>query len=116
MIKDGLYHFQIGFPEPSFLPAKGWLTLEYSRHAQNASQTDRYGFINLPERVAFKACQAVETEYQDNQLIKVLLRVPYSEEFDLVLAVKPNGFVKTVWLNAVDDTHGTLDRARYVKP
>lgn len=116
MPKDGLYHYALGFPQCNPLPTAGWLTLEYSRHARNASVTDRHGYISLPERVAFKACKAVEVEYQANQLTKLVIRVPYSEELDLVLAVKPNGFVKTVWLNTIDDTHGTLDKSRYRKP
>jgi len=114
--KDGLYHCVLGFPQGNPLPTSGWLTLEYSRHAKHASLTDRYGYIKLPTRVAFKACKTVELEYQANQLVKLVIRVPYSEELDLVLAVKPNGFVKTVWLNLVNDTHGTLDKTRYRKP
>ena len=116
MIKDGLYHFQLGFPQGLTLPSKGFLQLQYSAHAVKGSETHRYGMINLPAKVAFGACQLIEAEFQGGALAKVLVRVPYTETLDLVLAVKPNGFVKTVWLNESQDTHKTLNSGRYIKP
>jgi hypothetical protein len=91
--------------------------LRYSRHAREASETDRFGDIKLP--LSFKASEAelIEVELADDceSIIKQVWRQKLDEKRDLVLVLNPEGFVRTVWINLKTDKHRTLDRGRYVK-
>jgi hypothetical protein len=48
---------------------------------------------------------------------KIVVRTGLDDYFDIVFVLVPGPnkwAVKTVWLNAVDDVHTTLDKSRYV--
>ena len=108
-----LYHKEFGIPTAAETVV-GKLPLERSQHALRAAKDDRYGnIINLPRILDTSKAQVIEVEMEGDRTTKVLYRVPYSDTHDLVLAVMPDGFVKTVWLNAHDDLHNTLDASRY---
>jgi hypothetical protein len=111
-----LYHREVFAPEKLFGKLHGRaLVLEFSSHARQACRNDRYGFIIPPTHLVVNQQDIIEVEENDGQVEKVVIRLPYSRnnQFDLVLAVKPDGFVKTVWLNERKDAHKTLDVSRY---
>ncbi len=109
-MKDGLYHKDLGnLPAVSY---SGKLT--YTDHAKRASMSDRYGFINLPDRVS-PAAKVIEVEVKGGRAHKAVFRTAYDLKHDLCLVVLlASGTVKTVWLNKLTDSHKTLDKSRYV--
>jgi len=111
-----LYHSQLGIPE-SARTSFGAFLLEYSQHAMQAAQNDRYGVASLPKFLDTTSpeCQVIEVETDDTgKTTKVVYRIPYDGEKDLVLAVIPaRRFVKTVWFNERGDLHNTLDESKY---
>lgn len=111
-----LYHFQLGIPK-QYKTNYGIMSLKYSRHAQMAASSDRYGYIQLPNTLDTSKAQAVEVEIDSEGCIsKILYRTAYDDKHDLCLAIIPNQrFVKTVWLNVKTDKHETLDTFKYTK-
>jgi hypothetical protein len=111
------YHADLGIPA-SANTNYGQMLLDYSQHALSAAQDDRYGnIINLPRSLDTSNAQVIEVETDGRKVTKVLYRIPYSDEFDLMLAVIPDRrFVKTVWLNRNDDKHETLQDWKYDIP
>lgn len=113
MNETRLYHFELGIPKAAQLRF-GKMPLNYSGHAQRASQNDRYGTIELPKYLDTNTAQVIEVEMRGRETLKIVYRVKYNEILDLVLVVIPDrGFVKTVWLNQRNDLHKTLDASRY---
>jgi hypothetical protein len=114
-VKTNLYHFELGIPK-SARTKIGNIPLRYSAHALNAAQDDRNGQIALPVRLNTNDAQVIEVEMRGSETLKVVYRVPYNKDFDLVLVVIPyNGMTKTVWLNSKKDLHRTLDKSRYAQ-
>jgi len=111
---DGLYHYLLGFPKVEM--PKGILPLVYGEHAKDEIRSDRYGKINAPQSINFLHAKIVELEVKNGCVEKVVARIHHDARRDLILVVKPDGFVKTVWLNTKDDKHKTLNRARYRRP
>ena len=111
----GLYHKDIGFPTCQVPSA---YDLHYSQHAQRQAQ--HKGIQPLPEGVLVGPEDLIELETRRNgpvnEPVKCVFRVPHTTTHDLIIVVKPDGFVKTVWLNAVDDLHDTLDASKYDRP
>lgn len=113
--KTNLYHFELGIPKTAKTKI-GNIPLKYSNHAKNAAQDDRNGQITLPVRLDTNSAQVIEVEMCGTETVKVVYRVPYNKDFDLVLVVMPrDGFTKTVWLNSNKDLHKTLQAHRYSK-
>lgn len=110
-----LYHRDIGFPK-SVKHMEGRIMLSYSSHAFNASKDDRYGKITLPKSLNVDLADLVEIEVVGNSVVKGVYRTQHNDKFDLVIVILNTGFVKTVWLNAKDDKHRTLDHSKYSKP
>lgn len=113
-----LYHFQIGFPK-GFNSNVGKVRAQYTRHAYEAALTDRYGRIVLPRMVDTQDAQCVEVELDGGRVSKLVYRIAYSKNYDLVLVCIPvqgHFLVKTVWLNKRRDQHLTLDASRYSVP
>lgn len=117
---DGLYHKDIGFPENwvtmlprNFSPAT--MTLSYGSHARAEALSDKYGSIQLPQRLS-KAVP-FEIEVQNGTVVKIGVRMPHDELNDIIVIFQPkDGFVRTVWLNRKTDSHKTLDAGKYRKP
>lgn len=107
-----LYHYKIGLPK---LRLKGMLKLHYSAHAKRAACNDRYGYIQLPTCLNIGNELLIELEVLNNAVAKLVFRVPYSNAYDLCIVVQPDGFVRTVWLNSIHDTHKTLNAQKYAK-
>lgn len=111
-----LYHFELGFPSSAQMHF-GQMLLEYSTHARTAAQNDRYGDISLPLSLDTHQATVIEIEMFGNKTTKVLYRVPYNAQHDLMIALIPDRrYVKTVWLNRKDDAHKTLEEWRYDIP
>lgn len=109
-----LYHKDIYLPEikKENKPVK----LHYTHHAIEASKSDRYGQINLPEKINLIEWDLVELETDDKtgNIQKIVVRKNYSKIHDIVLVIIPSTCrVKTVWLNTKNDNHKTLDRKKY---
>lgn len=107
-----LYHKDIYMPK---LPMpNGIFKLEYSEHAKREAFRDRYGAIRLPSQLITQDATIIEVEVINRKPTKILYRLPYDINHDIMLAVKPGEwFVKTVWINRKSDNHRTLDRSKY---
>jgi len=110
-----LYHFEIGFPK-GLITKFGVIEVTYKRHALNAAETDRYGRIDLPRTINTDTAKAIEVEVINRQVVKIVYRTKYNDDFDLILVLSRDASVRTVWLNSVNDKHKTLDRNKYDKP
>jgi hypothetical protein len=105
-----LYHKDIYFPTVAL---NSCMLLDYSRHA--LEQSSRHGHtISLPAYVDLRKVDVVEVGIEGGKVVHALVRVPYNEREDLVMAICVcKRLVKTVWLNNKNDQHGTLDTSRY---
>jgi len=109
-----LYHKELGFPSKLRFPT-GRIVLEYTRHALEEAQKDRYGTIKLPRAIEMSACEVIEAEVVNGALNKILVRAPLDEERDICIALLPQSCkVKTVWVNVRADCHRTLDKSKYI--
>lgn len=112
---ETLYHKDIGFPDLPMKPT--WVKLKYGSHAREEALADRYGVIRLPEKVLLKRDNLIELGMVGKRVTKVVTRQIYSKTHDLIIVISAaDNFVRTVWLNAVDDLHSTLDRSKYAVP
>lgn len=108
-----LYHVSLGLPE-SIKDLFGLYESELTCHAINASESDKYGIIEIPCEIEINEKNIIEVEIND--FIKIVVRQSYNDDFDLCLVVVINGckaIIKTLWLNDVLDNHMTLDASRY---
>lgn len=111
------YHFEIGLPK-GFNGAMGVIPLEYTKHALEAAENDRYGKIKLPKEIDTNRAKVIEVEMRGREVLKVLYRVKCTKGLDLLVACMPMSDcfkVRTVWLNLASDAHGTLDASKYEK-
>lgn len=117
MIKNGLWHKDIRIPAEAYQQIKAQpvdVVLSYTFHALEASQTDRYGKIELPATINWSDAEVVEIEVVAGKVFKVVARLHHDSKNDLVIVVLLNGYkVKTVWLNRKNDKHRTLDISKY---
>jgi len=121
-IRDGVYHRETGLPA---LPPEwrhGEYRLIYSHHAKLAFVQNRFFDRTLrpPQSLRLRPENVVEAEVSAGRVSKIVARVPFSDRYDLVLAlINPETgsqtvMVKTVWLNDVLDIHKTLNKNRYI--
>lgn len=91
--------------------------LTYGRHALNVSAGAGPGFeaIALPRVLDVTIAVLVEVEVnpRTGAIEKQVWRMPLNADTDICFPMLPDGFVKTVWLNARTDQHSTLRRDRY---
>lgn len=114
-LKDGLYHKDVYMPK--FDRPDRWFHVNYTRHAQEACLTDRYGEIEPFEFINLAQGEIVEIEIENRKIIKLVIRFEYDDELDIVMVIVPQTLnVKTVWLNERNDNHNTLNESRYIKP
>ncbi len=107
-----LYHFEIGFPVVNLSGLQS-IGLQYGRHA--IGRADAYGLHQLPVCLP-NDYQLIELELIEGAIVKLVVRLPYDKTRDIVLALNPNGFVRTLWTNDTTDSHKTLDKSRYTQP
>lgn len=111
-----LYHREIGFPEIT-LPS-GVFKLRYSGHARNEARKETLE-LGLPPTLDTTCSVPVEIEVIKSKVIKVVYRLDYYGQKDLIIVasvVEYPWVVKTVWINYKNDKHSTLKRGRYVQP
>lgn len=118
------YHAELGFPMKT--SPKGVKALQYSLHARDEAANDRYAHIDLPEEVRLEDGYLFEIETATNPhngrelLSKLCYRFPYDNRNDISIVMVPatddTWFVKTAWLNRIDDIHRTLDPTNYTIP
>jgi hypothetical protein len=114
-----LYHAEVGIPASARGQIKPIFGLHYSPHAREEAVHDRYGHVKeLPRHFLPRVAKVIEVETDDQgKLVKVLARQQYDARDDIVYAVNvATKVVKTVWRNSRNDTHRTLDRAKYALP
>lgn len=111
-----LYHADIRLPDGFVAPTQR-VALEWSRHAEQARQTDRYGDIPAFRTATLGNLDVIEVGVESNRVSKILFRGRIDADRDLCMVLIPrtgSWLVKTVWINLNSDGHGTLDRSRYV--
>lgn len=101
------YHKDIGLPGNFTRPTP--LLLRYAAHAQDRA---REKGIILPNRLP-GAYDIIEVSMLGRAVTKWVVRFAASVSDDAVMAILPDGTVKTAWLNAKSDLHGSLDRSKY---
>lgn len=97
----------------------GTIGLKYSYHALRRC-TEKH--IRPVYQVTAEAGSVVEIERDTylNKTVKIIVRIKYSNNYDLVLVLVPKRdyyvdgslFVKTCWLNHKTDNHSTLNLSR----
>lgn len=109
-----LFHKDIGIPAHVAGPRAG-LRLNYSSHAKRAALDD--GITRAPA-VLPATVTVIEVEVVAGRVTKWVVRFPDANApgKDLVMAVQPDGLVRTVWHNSSTDTHKTLKRWLYTQP
>jgi len=114
MLKDGLYHKEVYMPEVEIISSIE--QVNYTLHALDAAESDPYDVIILKNEYDFSKSDTIEIEVKDNEVIKLVSRFDYNNEYDLIVVIVPqNKNVKTLWLNEKNDTHLTLDTSKYNK-
>lgn len=112
------YHREIGFPEWLRLPTC-LIRLSYTEHALNQARLDRYGDFEpfLPYFFQVTKENLVEaTQNEFGEWVKYVCRISLTNIHDLVIVIKSDGVVKTVWINLNSDKHKTLNRDSYANP
>jgi hypothetical protein len=116
-----LYHSNVFMPKriKGLFPKDGTKTLTYSQHAREQSARKE---ISLPTSINLTQYDIIELEVQAGQWTKAVIRqqVRYAGTSSVVLVVmkgdeRTRYFVKTLWMNSVDDEHATLDPSPYVQ-
>lgn len=112
-----LYHSEIRLPD-GFIAPKGRVALDWTRHAEHARNSDRYGDIPAFRTATLDNLTVIEVGVENNRVVKIVYRGCFTENYDVVMVLIPRGrqpwTVKTVWLNDKADLHKTLDRSKYV--
>lgn len=103
-----VYHKDIGLPEKFDQPRPGML-LRYGKHAKDRSEEKN---VPLPT-VLPKEFTIIEVEMTKHRVEKWVIRFDTVTDYDVVMVVQPDGFVRTTWPNRWDDTHRTLDKSKY---
>lgn len=126
MSPERKYHRDIYFPawfEPERYQ-QGTLRPEYSGHARIAAAEDRYGPLELPERIGLGRFSVIEMRAQGQHVTALVIRGPHTPGrgeghtpgLDICLVLKRGGRgwgCATVWANERNDEHRTLNRALY---
>lgn len=109
-----LYHPEVYMPEWLRDRVQGLaMMLRYSPHARSEAADD--GVMDLlPVALDTRVGYMVEAETDGAKLVKLVWRQALDAARDIVLVVLPDTrVVKTVWTNATDDVHATLNPNRY---
>jgi hypothetical protein len=117
-MESGRYHRAVGFPEGAeetlvrFL--SGFNSVRYSTHAKYETIRDSRGVIPVVKKFELRAEQCFELVAVGELIVKAAFQVP-GESYNYTYVVSSEGLVLTVWANAKDDTHQTLDKTQYAQ-
>lgn len=113
-----LWHADIRLPD--IAPPRERVVLGWTKHADKARVTDRYGVIPSFDTLPLSVFQVVEVETRQTpyglEPVKWVMRGHWTPDLDVVFVLLPGTVVwtvKTVWINERGDSHKTLDRSRY---
>lgn len=112
-----LYHAEIRLPD-GFVPPTARVPLRWTNHADRARMDDRYGEIPRFRTASLGSLRVVEVGIENGRIAKILFRGRMSATLDVCMVLIPGTrawTVKTVWINESKDSHGTLDRTRYIR-
>lgn len=113
-----LFHSEIRLPD-GFVAPTHRVALRWTRHADQARTTDRYGEIRRFKCATLGRLSVVEVGMENGRVAKILFRGRYDDTRDVCMVLIPNGTgpwtVKTVWFNLSSDSHTTLDHSKYVR-
>lgn len=115
-----LYHKDIGLPARYRHP-NATVKVEWTKHAINAAQSDRYGNVDVVDTIDLSRFETVEVEVTEGKIVKILVRGEFDDYLDVTYALIPIAGqawkVKTTWLNMWDDHHRlTNNKGRYSTP
>lgn len=110
-----LFHSDIRLPD-GFVAPRGRVSLRWTRHADQARVSDRYGDIPKFSTATLDNLNVIEVGVENGRVVKILFRGRMSADLDVCMVLIPGTVwtVKTVWINERNDKHGTLDRSKYV--
>ena len=110
-----LYHCELGFPK-GLKHKFGIIPVTYTQHAQKAAEDDRYGKMVLPSTINTTTARCIEAEVKDSVVTKLVYRLKYNHELDMIVVLSRDCSVRTVWFNKRSDRHSTLDASKYTIP
>lgn len=96
--------------------------IEISAHTCEQIGT-KYGFMQYIDLDSLEGAieylqkyefEPFEVEVEDGKVTKAVVRLDYSEKYDITLVFRKNHII-TVWLNKKNDTHEDLKRKKYAK-
>jgi hypothetical protein len=109
-----LFHKKVFMPEDIASIKRIVFTPVYTQHAKDEANSDIYGLIELPAKIAFTGKDVFEAEYINGAYTKLVVRIAYDDTLDITIAFIPATLsVKTVWFNDKNDLHFTLDTRKY---
>lgn len=115
-----LYHTDVFMPRRIWSQAIGEVQIEYSHHARQAMQDDRYGDIPSRTSLTIQRDNIIEVEMDGTCVNKLVVRHAIDYDRDMVTVLlkkfKQPWLVKTVWINLASDKHKTLNTTPYQKP
>lgn len=109
-MQNKTFHRNVFMPDTTAIKNKGHLIVRATEHA--LARSIGKGF-RLPRSINLAGVDIVEWT---PELDKILLRLKYSDRHDLCMVlIVGEGLIITAWLNAVGDTHSSLDTSRYLR-
>lgn len=127
-----LYHIEVYMPQEyidSSLSSQRTLgTYKFSYHLKKRLFGDRdykhalnnKALVQCINNLRSSPTVPFEIEVDDGEIVKLVVRVPYTEENDVSIAIQLNSsygcpLIKTAWLNDRNDIHTTLDTTKYIQ-
>lgn len=111
------YHHTIGIPDWVERPRAG-MPLCYSHHAMDMwTERTQYSASLLPFELPDNVMVIEASLDAKPSIVSWLLRFPFEHDptQHIVMAVGPNGVVRTMWLNLADDMHRSQDMRNYTR-
>lgn len=114
-----LYHRDIFMPEAVRHMHKFFDTVSISQHAKNKAEARGIVLIDSDLNSVIGP-EIVEAEFDKGTLVKIVVRKQYNLMDDICYVLRYDfntgiPVLITVWLNASDDDHSTLDESVYEK-
>lgn len=107
------HHIDVG-GIPPYLSRLPQVHLVFGPHAKEEAVKDELNLDLLP-RTLPAGTMIVEVQELAGRPLQWVVRFPWLNNRDVVMAISPNGKVRTVWVNDHNDHHKTLHRERYVQ-
>ena len=90
--------------------------IKFSKHAIDQQKTRNIDINTACVKTFFTVKHIIDIQVTNDNKVKFLVRFPYDNKNDIVLAIAQNGVICTNWLNNKYDKHATLkDKHLYTK-